>query len=66
MGKVYLIHDVDDWEERHWIVATCSTREKAVAYIEEYYPSYIYEDKYDRWEAPNESGYIWIEEMKVH
>ena len=66
MTKVYLVHDCDDWKERHWIVATFSTREKAAAYIEEHYPHYVYDEEYDRWEETDDSGYIWIEEMEVH
>lgn len=61
---VYVLHDCDDWCERHYVAGVFSSREKAIAYITECYMKYTHVERYDQWEN-DDTGYLYISEHKL-
>ena len=67
MSKVYLIHNCNDWVERIWVENVFTTKEKAVAFINEHYPDYVYDERHGQWYKDGRGeDYIYIQEINVH
>lgn len=63
---IYIVHDIDDWCERHLIYGCYFDKEKAITELLEDYPELTC-DKYGRWQFkdPDKSRYFTIEEGTV-
>lgn len=62
---VYILHDCDDWVERHNIVGVYRSRERAVTAIQDCYSNYTYDIKHDQW-YNDDNGYLWIQETTLY
>lgn len=63
--KVYILHEHNDWEERHAICGVYSTREKAIAELKDVYDDLSYNGRTGRWERDSSDTYFWIQEVTV-
>lgn len=64
--KVYVLHDCDDWKERHYVAGVFSSIEKAVAHIAEHYPNYSRHKRWnDQWVESDDTGYLYISEHEL-
>jgi hypothetical protein len=64
---IFIVHDIDDWEERHIIRGAYTSYTKAVQDLLDNHNDLKYDQRRDIWKSEeySDTGYFWIEECNL-